>query len=373
MAGTRSIARYDPPMRYAMIMAGGSGTRLWPLSRREEPKQLLRFIGGKSLLEIAGDRLEGVIPAERRLVCASDAYRERILRDLPWLRPGRYLGEPEGRDTLNAVGFGAAVLAKEDPDAIFAVLTADHVIEPQDEFARRLDLGFRLVEADPMRFVTFGITPTFPATGYGYVERGDALAGFDGAFRAKRFVEKPDRARAEEYLASGAFSWNSGMFIFRASTMMLAIERFKPESAKGLAEIASAWGGATTQPTIARVYPTLPKTSIDYGVMEPASRDAELSIAVVPMSVRWMDVGSWPTFAETLAADEHGNRASGAATMHLDSRRVLVVGDDPSHLVATIGCEDLIVIRTKDATLVCRAKDAERVKDLAGQVPPALR
>jgi mannose-1-phosphate guanylyltransferase len=359
-------------MRYAMIMAGGSGTRLWPMSRRAQPKQLLPFIEGRSLLQIAGARLEGVVPAERRLVCASDAYRAQVMAAVPALQPSNWLGEPMGRDTLNAVGFAAAVLARRDPDAVFAVVTSDHLITPQAEFAKRLAEGFRLAETDPTRFVTFGITPTFPATGYGYVERGDAIAGFDGCFRAKRFVEKPDRARAEQYLASGSFSWNSGMFVFHAARCLEAIGWFKPESAAGLERIAEAWGSPRQDEVVAQVYPTLPKISVDYGLMEPASADARRSIAVVPMSVDWKDVGSWPTWADTLSADADGNRAN-ARTQHLASKGVVVASDDPSHMVSVIGLENVIVVRTRDATLVCRADMAEKVKEIAGAVPSELQ
>ncbi|MBM4113869.1 MAG: mannose-1-phosphate guanylyltransferase, partial [Phycisphaerae bacterium] len=228
-------------MRHAVIMAGGSGTRLWPLSRQSEPKQLLPLIDGRSLLELAGDRLEGArleggqlvgaISPERRFVCAVEIHRARILASLPWLKDDHFLGEPEGRDTLNAVGFAAAISSLDDADATLAVLTADHRIEPQSEFARALELAFRLVESQPTRFATFGITPSFAATGYGWVERGEAIqisptgasaptrdAGAAGAFVAKSFVEKPDRARAEQFLASGRHSWNSGMFVFHAET-----------------------------------------------------------------------------------------------------------------------------------------------------------
>lgn len=359
-------------MRYAMIMAGGSGTRLWPMSRQERPKQLIPFLGGKSLLELAAGRLEGVVPADRRLVCTAEAFRSAVRESIPAVGDAQILGEPCGRDTLNAVGLTAAVLARRDPEAIFAVLTADHLIEPQDEFARRLDEGFKVVEADGSRLVTFGITPTFPATGYGYVERGDPLPGFDRVFASRRFVEKPDRETAEAYLEHGSFLWNSGMFVFRAATVLDAIRRYRPDTADGLARIAREWDEPDRAATLAAIYPSLYKISVDYGLMEPASRDGALSICVVPMQVNWTDVGSWPSFATTLAADEHGNR-SAARHVAIRSERCLVASDDPSHVVATIGCSDLIVIRTKDATLVCRAEDAELVKNAAGLVPPEVR
>jgi len=359
-------------VRYAMIMAGGSGTRLWPMSRKLAPKQLLPFIDGKSLLQIAGERLEGVVPAERRLVCAAESYRDQVMRAVPALTAENWLGEPTGRDTLNAVGFAAAVLAKRDPDAVFAVITSDHLITPQQEFAKRLAEGFRLVESDPTRFITFGITPTFAATGYGYVERGEPIAGFDRCFRARRFVEKPDRARAEQYLASGNFSWNSGMFVFHAAKCLEAIRWFKPESADGLERIAKAWGTPEQSRVVAEVYPALPKISVDYGLMEPASADARRTIVEVPMSVNWKDVGSWPTWAETLPADANGNRGN-ARTQHLESKGVVVASDDPSHLISVVGLENVIVVRTKDATLVCRADMAEKVKEIAGAVPPEVQ
>ena len=358
--------------RYAMIMAGGSGTRLWPMSRASRPNQLVPFIGGKSLLQLAAARLDGVVAPDHRLVCASNSYAKDVLATVPGLSAANFLGEPEGRDTLNAVGFAAAALAKRDPDAIFIVVTSDHVIEPQDEFARQVDLGFRLVEADASRIVTFAITPTFPATGYGYVEIGEGIAGFAGAHRTKRFVEKPDLARAKEFLAAGTFGWNSGMFIFSAKTCLDAIGWFKPENRAGLAKIGEAWGTPAAASTVASVYPTLGKISVDHGLMEKAAVDPRLTVCAVPMAISWKDVGSWPTYAGVTPADSSGNRLSARTTI-VDSRDNVIVSDDPAHMVAAVGVEGLVIVHTRDATLVCRADDAERVKDLAARMPPELR
>ncbi len=342
------------------------------MSRKKMPKQLLPFIGGKSLLEIAAQRLDGIVPHDRRLICTGEAYRSAIHHSLPSFSDEQILGEPTGRDTVNAVGFTASVLLQRDPNAVFAVLTADHLIEPQDEFSRKFDLGFRLVEDDPSRFVTFSIKPAFPATGYGYVEQGPPIKGFDGAFCAGMFAEKPDLATATSYVQSGKFHWNSGMFIFSAATFMQALSWYLPENYRGLMEIGNAWKSANRQTVLESIYPALKKISVDFAVMEPAAKDSRITVCTVPMEVSWMDVGSWNAYGETLPADSSGNRANTNVT-HLDSRNVLAVSDDPRHTIAAIDCEDLIIIHTRDATLVCKRNSAERIKELAGKVDKKLQ
>lgn len=363
--------------RYAMIMAGGSGTRLWPLSRQDLPKQLIPLFKkpgeerARSLLELAADRLESLIPPERRYICAGERYREQIQHALPGFTDAQILGEPEGRDTVNAVGFGAAILNKLDQDAVFCVLTADHIIDPPEAFRNAVDTGFRLIEQDWYRLVSFAIAPTYPATGFGYIEKGEAFSAFPDAFRVKRFVEKPDLKRATEYVNSGLFSWNSGMFVFHTGTFMKALKKFKPESYEGLRKIADAWGTPDQSRVLNEVYPTLPETSVDYAVMEPASTDTEFSICGVSMPVRWLDVGSWPSYAETLPADAQGNRVSGNVTL-TDSRGNLVVGDD-DHTIALLGCDNLVVVHTPRATLVMPRERAQDLKLLHAELDEELR
>ena len=229
-------------------------------------------------------------------------------------RTGAVLGEPCGRDTLNAVGFSAAVLARRDPEAIIAVFTADHIIEPVDQFQAIVDAGYALVEKHPETLVTFGIAPDQRRpSGYGYLELGEP---FDGsARRLRQFREKPDLETAQQYFEAGPerFLWNSGMFVWRAATLLDCIRRYAPENHAGLMRIADAWDTPRRQAVLEEVYPTLKKISVDYAVMEPASRDPAVTVAAIPMPLRWLDVGSWPSLAETCPRDEHGNALAAGA------------------------------------------------------------
>lgn len=354
-------------MRYALIVAGGSGTRLWPMSRSELPKQLIPFIDGRSLLQIAFERLQGLVPPGQRYVCAGQPHSKQILQGLPGFSPACFLGEPIGRDTLNAVGLSAAVIARRDPEAVIAVFTADHLIEPVDQFRRIVGTAFELAEREPRNLVTFGITPTTAATGYGYLQLGDSIGG--SARRVAQFKEKPDLATAQSYLEAGPehYLWNSGMFVWRASTLMDCIRRYEPSNYEGLTRIAAAWDTPERETVLNEVFPQLKKISVDFAVMEPASRDTEVQVVAVPMPLSWLDVGSWPSFAETCPKDDAGN-AVASRSLLLESRGTLAASSDPEHLIAAIGCEDLIIIHTPEATLVCRKDCAESIKELHRQV-----
>jgi mannose-1-phosphate guanylyltransferase len=357
-------------VRHAVIMAGGSGTRLWPLSRAERPKQLLDVVAGgnggaHSLLAEAFERLRAVLPAEQIWVCTAARYGAQVAAALPELRADRLILEPVARDTANAVGLAAALVADVDPDAELAVVSADHVIRPVDRFAAVLETAYEALATRPRSLVTLGITPTSPATGFGYVQRG-AATEVDGVAEAASFREKPDRATAEEYLASGQYLWNSGMFVWRASTVLDALAEHLPESADGLARIVAAPAGPARERVLAEVFPTLPKISVDYAVLEPAAAEPG-RVLVADLDVDWLDVGSWPALAHTLETDEAGNAVRGPAVV-VDGAGNIVFSDDPDHLVALVGVRDSVVVHTADVTMVCAVSDAERVKQLLAAV-----
>lgn len=364
-----------------MIMAGGSGTRLWPMSREGQPKQLIRFIktdDGRtvSLLQLAAERAANLTQGNSVYICTGERYREQIKSAMPGFDDEHILGEPMPRDTVNAVAFAAAVFAKDDPDAVFSVLTADQLIEPAEVFADAVELGYTLVEQDPTRLVTFGITPDHPATGYGYIERAEVIPETDNrAFKVARFIEKPPREQAEVYVNSGRFDWNAGMFVFHANTLLDLYKRFMPLNAELIAQLRAAWGTTDQQRVLDDIYPQLDKTSVDYGIMEPAGNEPDVSIVGVRMPIQWLDVGSWPAYAQTLKPDANGNRTNATPIATFDSSNNIIISEDdnPDHTIALIGCEDMIVIKTERATLVVPQNRAQDIKKLHELLPDGLK
>jgi len=348
-------------MRYAVIMAGGSGKRLWPLSRQGQPKQLLPLFEGRSLLQIAFDRASRTVPADHIYVCTGASYADAVAAQLPELSPGNLLGEPVGRDSLNAAAWPAAVLARRDPDAVMALLTADHLIEEPETFADRLGEAFRLAESDADALVTFGVVPTEPHTGYGYLERGVWIPGFDDAAEVVAFTEKPDHATAEAYLATGRYWWNSGMFVWRAATLLRQLARLLPATHAAVLDLADH------PERLGDIYPGLVKISLDYGVMEPVSRgQGDGHVVAVGLPVRWVDVGSFATLAAVLSHDAAGNACQGPVIVQ-DGRDNLVVSTGDA-VTAVLGVDGLSVIRTPAVTLVAPLARSQEIKDLADAV-----
>ncbi len=336
---------------------------MWPLSRRSRPKQLLHIISGKSLLRHAFERLRAIFPPTDIFVVALTEHLPAMGEELPELPPENLIGEPTGRDTANAIALTAALLHARRDGPTMGVFTADHLIRPTDRFADIVRRGFETAERDAEALVTFGITPTGPETGYGYIERGAARDG--GVWEVRAFREKPDADTAKAYLASGRYSWNSGMFVWRTGTILEQLRQHLPGTHAAVLRLAAAWDREDGRRLAADVYPTLERISIDFAVMERAP-----NVLVVEMPLEWLDVGSWPALAEALGPDADGNAIATAHAASMDSHRNILVSEG-DHLIAAIGVEDLVVIHSPDATLVCRRDQAQRIKELVAQLGAA--
>jgi mannose-1-phosphate guanylyltransferase len=347
---------------HAVIMAGGVGSRFWPLSRAKSPKQLLRFFDEQSMIQKTVTRLEPLIPSERVVVVTNAAQADEIRRQLPRVPPENILVEPVGRNTAPCIGLAAVHILRRDPEAVMAVLAADHLIEPADEFCRAIDFGARLaLESNVL--VTMGIPPTRPETGYGYIQfitQAPMREGALEAYRVKTFAEKPNPATALRFLQSGDFLWNSGMFVWRTATILSLMDEFLPEMHQGLKEIADAVGTRAYESELDRVYRTFKSVSIDYGVMEHA-RD----VIVIRAPFTWNDVGSWEEVYQLTEKDGHANGVRGETILH-DVERSLIFS--PKKLVAAVGISDVIVVETEDALLVCRRDRAQDVKKIVDEL-----
>lgn len=349
---------------YAVIMAGGSGTRLWPLSRQNRPKQMLRLIGEDSLFQVAVKRLEGLFPPERICVVTVAEQVAALRAQCPKLPAENFIIEPMPRGTASVVGLAAVALQQRDPQALMVILTADH-------FIRNVPLFHTLLRSAQQaalqgHLVTLGIEPTFPATGYGYIQSGEKLGHYEGmdVLRALRFKEKPNEEQAQEMLNSGDHAWNSGMFVWKTQRVLEELSRHMPDLHACLQEIAQAWPTPQREQVIQNAWPQLKRISIDYGIMEYAS-----DVAVIPAAgLGWDDVGSWDALFDVLPTDADGNIFAGGKHIGLDTHDSLVLVDRPRRLVVTLGVKDLVVVDTGDILLVCHKDQAQKVRQVVEQL-----
>jgi mannose-1-phosphate guanylyltransferase len=351
----------EKKMRYAVILAGGAGKRLWPLSRLNRPKQLLPLLQGKNLLSLAVQRLRSLFEPQNILIITNTEYRAQIQEALPQIPAENIIGEPEGRDTANAIALGVEILTGRDPQATMAVFTADHVIRPEECFAEAVNRACLTAEQHPDALLTFGICPSWPHTGLGYIHVGKAIA--EGIFEVQGFKEKPDHQTARRYVESGQYYWNSGMFVWTLPAIRKAMEACLPESVKKLAEVSKRVAqGKSYDDVLAKVYPTLERISIDYAVMEKASK-----AICVQLRCEWLDIGSWPALEQVVDLDESGNAIVAKNSVVTDSYRNIIVTED-DHLLAVLGMDDCIIVHSSDATLVCNRSDSQRLKELVAAI-----
>ncbi len=352
-----------PDNYYATIMAGGGGTRLWPISRQSKPKQALRISGQDSLYQLAVARLQPLFEPQRIFVVTNDDQARLLSPQAPAIPADNYLIEPSPRGTAAVVGLAAVRLQSSDPGCVIACVTADHYIRNVEQFQGLLQAAYQLAQAGHL--VTLGINPDRPDTGYGYIQRGVALEAEGGksAYQVARFKEKPDLEKAKQYLESGEHYWNSGMFVWRADRILSEIERQLPDLYAVLQAIEEAKGTSEEEEVLEKHWSTLANVTVDYGIMEGAT-----DVVVLPADkLGWLDIGSWSRMYELFEADADGNILQAPQVMVMDSQHSLVYQEpnaDHERLVALLGVNDLIIVDSHDIILVCDRHRAQDVREL---------
>lgn len=347
---------------YAMIMAGGGGTRLWPMSRNDTPKQLLPLVEDQSMFRVSVERLAPLFTPDRIYVVTGKKYAEALQRDVPEIPLDNFIIEPYGKNSGPAALLGMCIIHQRDPHATVAHLTSDHHIAHKDSFRRALAGAYDLAQQG--KIVTLGISPSFPSTAFGYIQRGDELGLVQGfrAYTALGFTEKPDLPTAIQFVTSGDYSWNSGMFIWTTKTAMDEFERQQPRMVQTLAPAVRRIGEPGFQATLAEVWDGIESIPIDYAVMEGADE-----MAVIPVDIGWSDIGSWDALYGVLPLDATGNGFKGQAPkpIMIDTTDTLVYSD---RLAVTIGLENIVVVDTPDALMICHKSRAQDVREVVRQL-----
>ena len=351
-------------MLHAVIVAGGQGTRLWPVSRRDNPKQIKPFVGGRTMLQKTYARLKRIVPVERIWVATNVVYQDEFRQQLPEMSSERLILEPAKRNTAAAVGLAAAILSKHDPDATMINAWSDHFIRLEDEYKNKILLAEKVLQAHPDHLIDIVAQPEYPATGFGYLEAGDKLTVLDGTtvYKATRFVEKPDLKTAQDYLAAGNFYWNTAIFVWRVQTLLALYERYLPKMYEGLMKIQAAWGTDTQERVLNEVFPTLEAISIDYAIFEKTDK-----LALIPAELGWRDVGSWQAIYDILTETKDGVVQKGKV-MAVDAKDTLIFNENEGKLVAVVGVKDLVIVDTKDSLLVMQKSQDQDIKKIITQL-----
>ena len=349
-------------MDYAVIMAGGTGKRLWPLSRQNRPKQVLKLLEGQTLLRQCFERLRPIFDTRNIIILTNAGYADMVREDLSELPFNNVIAEPAVRDTAGAIGLVSTVLSKYDSDATIAVVTADQIIKPPDVLQEAIKDALTFINNNPDNLITFGIQPTFASTSLGYIKCGKSHKYpycKSKIFSVDAFREKPDEKTAKEYLDAGQYFWNSGMFVWKAGKILAYLKKFLPEASGPLAKIRADWDSPNQQHTLQEYFVKMPKISIDYAVMEKAEK-----VNAIKLDCQWLDMGSFAALADVISSDKDNNIVVAGRSELFNCKKSVIVTEDKDHLIAAIGLENMVVAHSTDATLICHIDQTHRLKEL---------